>query len=341
MVPGWTLPGVMTTGAAQTLWRSYRTLPGKRIAVCGSGPLNAQVALELADGGASVAMVAEAAARPWTHPLTAIRAAILNPVLVRKGLTMIRELRKHRIPLAYRTRLHRIEQSDDALRVVMTNAAGKETSHIVDAVCMNDGFQPQNEILRLLGADMTYDTTFCHLRCTRDDGMETSIPNLYAVGDCTGLGGAPAARLEGEIAGKTAAAKLGFGDANDLFAQRRALARQRRFQSALWQMYDAAPRSLTDLPPETIICRCEEITLGEITEGLASAPGHVGTLKRATRVGMGRCQGRYCGPVAARLVAEATGRPLDDRSHFAPRVPIKPVSIASILAAQEALDGGD
>ncbi len=53
---------------------------------------------------------------------------------------------------------------------------------------------------------------------------------------------------------------------------------------------------------------------------------------------MGRCQGRYCGPVAARLVAEATGKPLDDRSHFAPRVPIKPVSIASILAAQEALD---
>ncbi|MGB3407599.1 MAG: 2Fe-2S iron-sulfur cluster-binding protein, partial [Jannaschia sp.] len=50
MVPGWTLPGVMTTGAAQTLWRSYRTLPGKRVAVCGSGPLNAQVALELAQG---------------------------------------------------------------------------------------------------------------------------------------------------------------------------------------------------------------------------------------------------------------------------------------------------
>ncbi len=246
MVPGWTLPGVMTTGAAQTLWRSYRTLPGKRVAVCGSGPLNAQVALELAEGGAAVALVAEAAAAPWWRPLTAIRAAMLDPALGAKGLGMMRELRKRRIPLAYRTRLHRIEQSDGALRVVMTDAAGQETSYIVDAVCMNDGFEPQNEILRLLGADMTYDATFGHLRCTRSDDMETSVPGLYAVGDCAGLGGAPAARLEGEIAGATAAAKLGFGDANDLFAQRRALARQRRFQSALWQMHDAAPRPLTD-----------------------------------------------------------------------------------------------
>ena len=67
----------------------------------------------------------------------------------------------------------------------------------------------------------------------------------------------------------------------------------------------------------------------------------MGTLKRATRVGMGRCQGRYCGPVAARLVASAKGEALEDRSYFAPRVPIKPVSIAAILAAQEALDGAD
>ena len=108
MVPGWTLPGVMTTGAAQTLWRSYRTLPGKRVLVCGSGPLNVQVALELAEGGASVAVVAEAAAEPWRHPWAVARAAMLDPALMAKGLGMKRNLRKRGIPLAYRTRLHRI-----------------------------------------------------------------------------------------------------------------------------------------------------------------------------------------------------------------------------------------
>jgi D-hydroxyproline dehydrogenase subunit alpha len=93
-----------------------------------------------------------------------------------------------------------------------------------------------------------------------------------------------------------------------------------------------------DLPDDTVICRCEELTVGRLKEGLGEGPGHAGTLKRATRVGMGRCQGRYCGPVAARLVAEATGKPLEDLSFFAPRVPVKPVAIGAILAAQEALD---
>jgi NAD(P)H-nitrite reductase large subunit len=104
-------------------------------------------------------------------------------------------------------------------------------------------------------------------------------------------------------------------------------------------MHAPAPRPLDDAPDDTVICRCEEITLGQVRAGLADAPAHAGTLKRATRLGMGRCQGRYCAAVAARLVAAGTGQPVTDHSHFAPRVPIKPVSVAAILAAQEALDG--
>ena len=66
-LPGWTLPGVMTTGAAQTLWRSYRRLAGKRILIAGNGPLNLQVASELAAGGAEIAAVVEIA------PVSAMR----------------------------------------------------------------------------------------------------------------------------------------------------------------------------------------------------------------------------------------------------------------------------
>lgn len=338
LVPGWTLPGVMTTGAAQTLWRSYRSLPGSRVAICGSGPLNAQVALELAEGGADIVQVAEGGRAPWRHPVAAMTAALSDPRLVLKGMGMLRELRRRGIRLAYGTRLVRIVKADGALRAVFADSLGRETARAVEAVCMNDGFEPQNEILRLLGAEMTYDASFGHSRCTRDGAMQTTVPGIFAIGDCTGLGGAPAALIEGGIAGRAAAAATGHGDAYDSFAAHRALARTRRFQRALWAMHDVAPHALETVPPETILCRCEEITFGELASGLETSPGHVGTLKRATRVGMGRCQGRYCGPVAARLVAQATGKPLTDRSFFAPRVPIKPVSIAAILAAHEALD---
>ncbi len=341
MVPGWTLPGVMTTGAAQTLWRSYRSLPGARVAVCGSGPLNAQVALELAAGGAEVALVGEAARAPWRAPWVALRALTADPGLVLKGLAMMRDLRRRGIPLRHETTLQAVRAQGTELCATFRGSSGVTTEVTVDALCMNDGFEPQNEILRLLGAEMRYDADVGHLRCTRDARMRTSVRSVFAVGDCAGLGGAPAARVEGTIAGRAAAAEAGYGDGYDLFAEERQLARHRRFQSSLWRLHNARPAPAETLARDTILCRCEEITLGDVMDGLQDSPGDLGTLKRATRVGMGRCQGRYCGPVAARLVAERTGKAVEDLSFFAPRVPVKPVSIAAILAAQEALGDGD
>lgn len=331
--PGWTLPGVMTTGAAQTLWRSYRTLPGKRVAIVGSGPLNLQVGQELAQGGAEVVLIAERAAAPWVRPVAAASLALAGPGLVLTGLRTLHALRKRGVLVRHGTALDRIDVAKGGLRVTLTGGAAPV---VADAVLMNAGFDPQNEILRLLGAEATYDPAFGHLRVTRDDTCATTVPGLYAVGDCAGLGGAPAAMAEGRIAGRAAAAALGFGDGYDTFADQRTLTRARRFQRHLWTLHDVAPR-LPDVPDDTLICRCEEIDAGQIRAGLSEKPGHAGTLKRATRVGMGRCQGRYCGPVAARLVAAATGTAVEDRSYFAPRVPIKPVAISAILAAEEAL----
>ncbi len=343
-VPGWTLPGVMTTGAAQTLWRSYQTLPGKRIAVCGSGPLNVQVALELAKGGAEIVYLAERAPAAITKPVTAFAMAVADPKLTLQGFGMLAGLRQHGIKVRSNSELFSVVQDGDSLAATFTTSGRQESVH-VDALCMNAGFEPQNEVLRLLGAHMMYDPAMGHLRCEKSARMETSVPGLYAIGDCTGLGGAPAARMEGEIAGAHAATASGHGEAGDLSAKHKTLAKHRRFQAKLWTLYDIAPRDAGGLPDETIICRCEELTLGDIRAGLGTTPGHVGSLKRATRVGMGRCQGRYCGPVAARMVSEATVKAIEDFSFFAPRVPIKPVAISAILAADQSIgeapdDGG-
>lgn len=341
MVPGWTLPGVMTTGAAQTLWRSYRTLPGKRIAICGSGPLNLQVALELARGGAEIVMLAEAAPSPYSQPVAAAKMALSGMKLARQGVAMHGGLRRRGIRVFYRTDLVGVSEAEGGLRATFGDRNGREATHLVDAVCMNDGFEPQNEILRLLGARMDYNAVFGHLRCQRSDTMETSVPQLFAVGDCSGLGGAPAAGVEGAIAGTAAASFCKNAPVPDLKDLRRSLDGHRRFQHRLWDLYNVAPRDLSAQKDDLTVCRCEEVSLGDIRKSLGVKPGHAGSIKRATRAGMGRCQGRYCGPVTARIVAATDGRPVEDRSFYAPRVPIKPVSIAAILAAQELLDGED
>lgn len=337
MVPGWTLPGVMTTGAAQTLWRSYRSLPGRRIAVCGSGPLNLQVALELARGGAELLMVAESAPAPWAQPLKSLALLAAGPSLGLAGMGMLLGLRRAGVPVRYRSELQSVAAMPDGSLEACFRGAGGEERIQLDTLCMNDGFEPQNEILRLLGAEFRYDPDFGQLRCLRNDALRSSVENVYAIGDCCGLGGAPAALAEGRIAGAAAAMALGF-TAEDQQGSHRALARARRFQRRLWACYRPAPRPISAADDETILCRCEEVTVGQFRASMAQGAQHIGSVKRATRVGMGCCQGRYCAPVAARMLAEANGGSLCDQSYFAPRVPIKPVTVAAVRAARETDD---
>jgi hypothetical protein len=72
------------------------------------------------------------------------------------------------------------------------------------------------------------------------------------------------------------------------------------------------------------------ITKGEILEDLTSDMRSAGALKRVNRVGMGKCQGRYCSPFAQKIIEDATGSQPDAYSGFAPQVPIKPTTIANI-----------
>lgn len=337
MVPGWDLPGVMTTGAAQTLWRSYRTLPGKRVAIFGSGPLNAQVAHELAVGGAEISVLAETSAPPWRHPAAAMRLLVAAPGLAWKGFVTYLRLWSTGAGPAFGRRLDRIEEIAQGLRVTIRRYDGSLQQIEVDAVCMNHGFQPQNEILRLLDVTMAYEPEMDQLRPLRSSTMETSVAGLFAVGDCCGLGGAPAAMEEGRIAGSAAAVRAGAtSEMPDVRSCTRRLERHRRFQKALWQIHDPGAGALENCDPDTMICRCEEVTLQAVEEAMAAGSTEIGSIKRATRLGMGRCQGRYCAPALALYLSHKSNRPVEDLSFFAPRTPIKPVAIDVILAADEA-----
>ena len=115
-VPGWTLPGVMTTGAAQTLLRSYGVVAGRRVLVTGNGPLNLQLACELRRAGAEVVAVAETARRPapWAwRPIATMAAA--GPSLLRQGIGYLRELARQRVAVHWQTALVAVEQSRSGL----------------------------------------------------------------------------------------------------------------------------------------------------------------------------------------------------------------------------------
>ena len=115
----------------------------------------------------------------------------------------------------------------------------------------------------------------------------------------------------------------------------RDLARHRQFQAALWDAFAAPRLGLSLAAADTVVCRCEDVRKAELLAGAADGDPSIGDVKRRTRCGMGRCQGRYCGPALAEHLAAQGGRPLDEHAFFAPRGPVKPVTIADLVGGGE------
>ncbi len=327
--PGWTLPGVMTTGAAQTLLRSYGVVAGKRMLVAGNGPLNFQVALELASAGADIAGVAELAPRPSVGGLQSMLAMAMSaPRLLFKGMMMLAGLRSRSIPLHYGHVLRSVRSGNGRLIAELSAYpdAGKGGAIEIEAdvVCMGYGFLPTNELLMSLGCAQARDAAGQRVT-VRDDNCRASVQDVFAAGDCAGLGGAPAAEAEGQLAGAMAAAELGFA-AGELRETgiRRTLRRHRRFQKALWSIFAAVPPRLELADPGTAICRCEELKRPDLQQVIESGAASLNALKRATRLGMGRCQGRYCSAVL-------DGQFPEDGQGFSPRPPTRPIRISDIV----------
>ena len=322
-LPGWTLPGVMTTGGLQTLVRSQRVCPGERVLIAGNGPLNLQLACELLACGVKPVAVVEAAPRPgpatWQAALSMARAA---PDLAREGFAMLARLKAAGVPVLWHTQITALEGEDRVARAV----AG-ETVFTVDAVALNLGFQPETGIARALGIPHRFvDRGAGFLATETDENGRTALAEVFAVGDGADLGGARVATARGWLAGAAAARDLGFNPP-DGSSQRVALRQALRFQAALWSLFSPPAFAPKRLPDETVICRCEEVTAGRVRAALADGLASLPAVKKATRAGMGRCQGRFCAATVAHLCPDAP----DDFAYAAPRAPLRPTQAATLM----------
>lgn len=348
-VPGWTLPGVITTGAAQTLARSNQLAPGQRILFAGNGPLNLQVAADLAGAGVTVVGVAEAAARPGpAHAADTLTMLRTRPDLVRQGLGYLATLKARGAPIRYRHVLVAVEGMDKAERAVIARTdddghpiPGSEMRFDVDAVCLGYGFSPASEIGRLAGCEHVIDRRFGHvLIADRDGDGRTSNPNIFVAGDAGGPWGAHAALAQGTLAGRSAANDIlrakgtvvaSTGD--DAVALR--LTRERAFQHALWRVF-ATPRRLpASIDEMTVVCRCENVAYGTVQRAITEGAADVPAVKRQTRCGMGRCQGRYCASIVAALLADTAATTVSADTFSRVQTPVRPVGLNAIAVPQE------
>jgi thioredoxin reductase/Fe-S-cluster-containing hydrogenase component 2 len=245
--PGWTLPGVISAGAAQTVINIHRVLPGRRILMVGAGNVGVIVAYQLLQAGAEVVAVVEALPRVGgygVHAAKIRRAGV--PILT--SHTIVEAIGEKSVDAAV------IARVDDQMRVV----AGTERRLDVDTICLAVGLTPMAELAMMAGCQFTYIPELGGHVPVHDDRMETSIPGLYVAGDVTGIEEANTAMEEGRLAGTAIAAALGYlsqDQADEAMAQIRSRLDELRLgqfgehRAAAKAAQMRAPKSAT-LPPE-------------------------------------------------------------------------------------------
>jgi len=336
-IPGWTLPGVMTSGSAQTLARSYRVAPGQAVLVAGNGPLNWQVAIELARGGANVSAIVESA-RPSRLGSAAAFAAMAAamPSFAFDGLAMRAELLRRRIPIIEGAIVTAIEGRDRVECVHVSRDDGSTRSFDVDTVSLGYGFIPATELLRQLGGAVFVNPQTVMPVPVLSASGRSGKSSVWVAGDGAGIRGSQMALARGRLAAADVIAALGRPAVSTTSAT---LLREKsdRFQDALWTLFKPTlnPPAPSD---DTIICRCENITAGTVRSHAAAGVNDLASLKRLTRLGMGRCQGRYCAGAALAMLRPEK-ETLDEADLFAPQAPARPVP-AMALAVEKGEWGG-
>ena len=340
--PGWTLPGVLLTGAAQVLLYQH-VLPGRRVLLAGTGPLQLVVAGKVLAAGGSVAGVLEGS-RLLPQALAHLGAAWGQWEKLWEAGASLLKLLSHGVPYRRGWGLlaaHGARQVEGAtiarLDASWRPVAGTERQVICDTICIEYGMSPFNALARLAGAAHEWRPDLGGEAPLRDAAFQTSVSGIYAVGDGAGVGGAHLAMLEGRIAGISAAASLGYGQDSAVDKIRRlapALKREQAFQRMYAALFTPGEGVFGLAQEDTILCRCEGVTFGMLRSAAAGGARHITNLKSATRAGMGECQGRVCGYQVAAQLAQASGRTVPEVGLYRPRPPIFPIPIGELAQGQ-------
>ncbi len=311
--PGWTLPGITTAGALQSLLKSARVCAGARVVLVGTGPLLIAVAAQLVQAGAEVLAVA------LLHPL---RQVFNNPALawqgreaLADGLRYLTVLRRAGVPVLDGFIPVSAEGDSEVRHIVLAHrdahgkpVAGTERNFEVDAVGLNYGFTANSELLRMAGAEVQFDALRGGWLAQREEDGRTSVPGLFVAGDSAGLRGALAASVDGSVVGAAAAGwalhqnvsfftSVTVGDVKER-------ARHWRFQDALAPLFVLPAGVWSWATPETVVCRCESVRRERIERALDDGHLSLNGVKRNCRAGMGFCGGRNCLRTVAALVDE-------------------------------------
>ncbi len=330
-IPGWTMPGVTTLGGAQIALKAQGVGIGARPVFLGTGPLLLLVALQYAKAGAKPALVLDT-----TSFMTKARAApglLWNAPVFLRGLRYAVALRRLGVPLVEGAAPLAIEGEGAVTRLRWRDARGRERITSCDAAGLGWGLKPEAQLSDLAGVPFGFDAAQHNWVPRRDRAGRSPVQGVYLAGDGAGIGGAEVAELAGARAALALLEDLGIAtDAALRIHLDRRLATEARFRAALERAFPFPAHLARGMADGTLLCRCESVTAGEFRAAARDGAPEMNRAKAFSRVGMGRCQGRVCGPAAAELLAEALGRGIEAAGRLRGQPPVKPIPMMQAAA---------
>jgi NADPH-dependent 2,4-dienoyl-CoA reductase/sulfur reductase-like enzyme len=331
-VRGWQRAGTYSLGAAQIALKAQACSIGRAAVFLGSGPLLYLVASQYVQAGANVIAVLDTSAAG--KRLLALPKLLSRPGVLRKGVALLASLGKAGVKLANGIEPIEIAGSDDegVQGVRYRDAAGATQDIPCDAVALGYHLRPETQLADLARCHFAFDAKTRQWLPTTDDMGRSSEPGVYLAGDGARVLGADGAETAGRLAALALLSDRGHAVA---VAQVESLKRQRakmvRFGQGLAEAFPWPAGQAARLADDTIVCRCEGIQAGELRRVVYDEGAcEVNRAKAFSRVGMGRCQGRYCAHAAAEVIAHAANVPLEQVGRQRGQAPVKPFPIATV-----------
>lgn len=326
-LPGWTRPGVFTLGGAQVILKDQGCLIGRQVVFAGSSPLLYLAALQYYKSGATITAILDTT--PYAAKAAALGDLAATPGTFARGLLYRARLRLAHVPILDGVTLLGFEGDGAVEAVRIEDGRGRQRLIGCNAVAYGHGLKPETQLAELAGASLRFDPVF-RLWLPNLDADGRAAEGLYLAGDGAAIGGADAAQASGALAASALLADMGRAPSpSELARLRRRVGRLRRFQRGLAKAFAWPVVQAAMLPDETIACRCEAVTVGEIRAAVQAplGPREVNRIKSLTRCGMGRCQGRFCGPVLQEIVAAAGNVPVGTVGRLRMQAPVKPIPL--------------
>jgi NADPH-dependent 2,4-dienoyl-CoA reductase/sulfur reductase-like enzyme/bacterioferritin-associated ferredoxin len=337
---GWTLPGVISAGAAQILMKNSGILPAEKILIGGAGLFLYAVAYDYLHNHGKLISVLDQAS---LVPKISILPYLFHPMSrLFDSARFLAKIYSSGTPVRHGTQIIEARGENSLEKVVTAQTDGNgipkngtEKIYRTNCLAVSYGFTANIELPQQAGCQLGFEKEKGGWIVKTNEELETTVPNIYAAGEINGIGGALKSIREGHFCALSILHRLNKISAADYFHQRHKFSAQRhrhiQFEKKFNTLSKTPDETIKRIPDETVICRCEGIKMGQIKKAILNSCRSPGAIKRAVQIGMGSCQGRTCGPVLYQILSAFINKPGQEIYPFTARLPIKAISIRSLV----------